>query len=163
INGHVVQTVRMLGSLPFPRNLRRVLEYAVGHHEKMDGTGYHKGVYAGDLSIPARAMAIAAVVEALPAGDRPYKKAYNHSEAMRIMGFMKRDNHLDPELFDLFVSQGVYRRYAEKYLDPSLCDQVDDKALLSIEVQRFTLPPKESRRDRGRSILEEYERRFPSR
>lgn len=163
INGHMVQTVRMLDSLPFPRNLRRVPEYAVGHHEKMDGTGYPKGVYAGDMSIPARAMAIADVFEALTADDRPYKKAKKLSEAMRIMGFMKRDNHLDPELFDLFVSQGVYRRYAEKYLDPSLCDQVDDKALLSIEVQRFTLPPKESRRDRGRSILEEYERRFPSR
>src|SRR5262249_17973427 len=75
INGHMVQTVNMLATLPFPRNLRRVPEYAGGHHEKMDGTGYPRGLFASDMSIPARIMAIADVFEALTAQDRPYKKA----------------------------------------------------------------------------------------
>lgn len=163
INGHMVQTVRMLKALPFPRNLKRVPEYAVGHHEKMDGTGYPRGIFAGDMSIPARAMAIADVFEALTADDRPYKQAKKLSEAMRIMGFMKRDNHLDPELFNLFVSRGVYRRYAEQYLDPSLCDQVDDDALIAIEARPFELPPEREREQRKETLLQQYESRFPQR
>jgi HD-GYP domain-containing protein (c-di-GMP phosphodiesterase class II) len=163
INGHMVQTVRMLDALPFPRNLKRVPEYAAGHHEKMDGTGYPRGTFASDMSLPARAMAIADVFEALTADDRPYKKAKKLSEAMRIMGFMKKDNHLDPELFDLFVSRGVYRRFAERYLDPSLCDQVDENALLAIEAKSFELPPVEERLPRKESLLKHYAERFPLR
>ena len=87
----------MLEQLPFPTHLARVPEYAGGHHEKMDGTGYPKGIYAGDMSVPARLMAIADVFEALTAQDRPYKKGKTLSESMRIMGFMKKDNHLDPD------------------------------------------------------------------
>ncbi|MBT8491657.1 MAG: HD domain-containing protein, partial [Deltaproteobacteria bacterium] len=85
INGHMVQTIKMLEALPFPRNLRRVPEYAGGHHEKMDGSGYPKGLYAGDMSIPARIMAIADVFEALTASDRPYKKAKPLSLTLKIM------------------------------------------------------------------------------
>lgn len=163
VNGHMVQTARMLEALPFPRHLRRVPEYATGHHEKMDGTGYPRGIFAGDMSIPARAMAIADVFEALTAHDRPYKKAKKLSETMRIMGFMKRDNHLDPQLFDLFVRQRVYLRYAEKYLDPSLIDDVDEALLLSIEPKPFVLPPESEREARKGRFLEEYERHFPLR
>ncbi|MDZ7825074.1 MAG: HD domain-containing phosphohydrolase [Gammaproteobacteria bacterium] len=118
INGHMVQTVKMLESLPFPRDLKRVPEYAGGHHETMDGTGYPKGLFAGDMSVPARVMAIADVFEALTANDRPYKQGKTLSESMEIMGRMKRGNHLDPQLFDLFVRSGVYRQYAERFLPP---------------------------------------------
>ncbi|MCB1324492.1 MAG: GAF domain-containing protein [Leptospiraceae bacterium] len=106
INHHMVETVKMLQALPFPRNLHRVPEYACGHHEKMDGTGYPKGIYAGDMSIPARIMAIADVFEALTAQDRPYKKGKSLSETMKIMGHMKADAHLDPEIFNLVCSLG---------------------------------------------------------
>jgi len=156
INGHMVQTVKMLEALPFPRNLRRVPEYAGGHHEKMDGTGYPKGLFAGDMSIPARIMAIADVFEALTADDRPYKKAKKLSETMRIMGFMKRDNHLDPELFNHFVRAGVYLEYARRFLAPHLIDEVDVGALLAIEPKAFELPEHEARMRRWRGFLDEY-------
>ncbi|HEX2879579.1 MAG TPA: HD domain-containing phosphohydrolase, partial [Polyangiaceae bacterium] len=157
INGHMVQTIKMLQSLPFPRNLTRVPEYAGGHHEKMDGTGYPKGLYAIDMSIPARVMAIADVFEALTAQDRPYKKGKKLSEAMAIMGRMKKDNHLDPELFDHFVTSKVYRQYAEKYLPAELIDEVDHAALLAISPKSFSLPDPETRRGRWDRFLAEYE------
>lgn len=156
INGHMVQTIKMLEALPFPRNLRRVPEYAGGHHEKMDGTGYPKGLFAGDMSIPARIMAIADVFEALTADDRPYKKAKKLSETMRIMGYMKRDNHLDPELFDHFVRGGVYLEYARRFLAPHLIDEVDVEALLAIEPKPFELPERDVRMRRWQSFLDEY-------
>jgi len=157
INGHMVQTIKMLEALPFPRNLTRVPEYAGGHHEKMDGTGYPRGLYAKDMSIPARVMAIADVFEALTAQDRPYKKGKKLSEAMDIMGRMKRDNHLDPELFDHFVQSGVYRKYADKYLPAELIDEVDHESLLAIQAKSFSLPDPESRKGRWQRFLAEYE------
>ena len=158
INGHMVQTIKMLEALPFPRNLRRVPEYAGGHHEKLDGTGYPRGLFAADMSVPARIMAVADVFEALTARDRPYKKAKTLSETMRIMGFMKRDNHLDPEIFDLFVRSGVYRRYAETYLSPEQIDEVDEAALLAIVPRPFELPDEPVRRERWRDFLPAYRR-----
>jgi HD-GYP domain-containing protein (c-di-GMP phosphodiesterase class II) len=156
INGHMVQTIQMLEALPFPRNLRRVPEYAGGHHEKMDGGGYPKGLYAGDMSLPARMMAIADVFEALTAQDRPYKKAKTLSETMKIMAFMKKDNHLDPVLFDFFVQSGIYRRYAEQYLPKELIDDVDEAALLAMQPKPFTLPPVEERAARTKAFLPAY-------
>ena len=160
INEHIVQTLEMLGALPFPRNLSRVPEYAGGHHEKMDGTGYPKGIYAGDMSIPARIMAIADVFEALTAQDRPYKSGKTLSESVRIMGFMKKDNHLDPDLLDLFIRSGVYRKYGEKYLPRELMDEVDEDAFYAIAPTAYSLPPEAERKSRFRNYLPEYARRI---
>jgi HD-GYP domain-containing protein (c-di-GMP phosphodiesterase class II)/HAMP domain-containing protein len=132
INDHIVQTIMMLESLPFPKHLRSVPELAGGHHEKMDGTGYPKRLRGGDMSIVARMMAIADVFEALTAADRPYKKAKMISEAMRIMGAMKRDNHLDPDLLDLFVTSGAWRDYATRFLLPEQIDEPDIASILQI-------------------------------
>ncbi|MCA9672142.1 MAG: GAF domain-containing protein [Myxococcales bacterium] len=159
INDHMVQTIKMLEALPFPRDLRRVPEYAGGHHEKMDGSGYPRGLFAGDMSIPARIMAIADVFEALTAQDRPYKKGKSLSEAMRIMGYMKRDNHIDPDLFDLFVTSGVWREYGEQFLPERQLDEVDVDELLEIEPRDFDLPSHDSRAGRWRRFLPEYEER----
>jgi HD-GYP domain-containing protein (c-di-GMP phosphodiesterase class II) len=156
INQHMVQTIAMLSALPFPRNLRRVPEYAGGHHERMDGRGYPRGIFAQDMSIPARALAIADVFEALTAQDRPYKPGKSLSQAMRIMGQMKRSNHIDPALFDLFVSSGVYRRYGERYLPEELRDEVDEAALLAIEPEPYDLPEPAERQRRWQSFLPEY-------
>lgn len=125
INEHMIQTIIMLEKLPFPANLKQVPEIAGGHHEKMDGSGYPKRLKRDEMSIPARMMAIADIFEALTAGDRPYKKAKSLSEAIRIMGFMQQDHHIDPELFALFLRSGVYLRYAERYMNPELIDEVD--------------------------------------
>jgi HD-GYP domain-containing protein (c-di-GMP phosphodiesterase class II) len=156
INGHMVQTVRMLEAMPFPRHLRRVPEYAGGHHERMDGRGYPKGLFAADMSVPARVLAIADVFEALTATDRPYKSGKKLSETMRIMASMKRDNHLDPDLLDHFVKSGVYRRYADRFLNPDLIDAVNEAEILNTKPKPFALPPEEERRKRFLDFLPEY-------
>jgi HD-GYP domain-containing protein (c-di-GMP phosphodiesterase class II) len=124
INDHIVQTIVMLENLPFPKHLERVPEIAGGHHEKMDGTGYPKRLMGATMSIPARIMAIADVFEALTAADRPYKPAKKLSESVRIMSFMVKDQHLDGEIFQLFLESGVYLDYADKFLDPEQIDEV---------------------------------------
>ena len=130
INHHIEATIGMLEKLPFPKHLSRVPEFAGGHHERMDGKGYPKGLTREEMSIPARIMAIADVFEALTASDRPYKDAKTLSETVRIMSYMKRDGHIDPDLFDLFVESGVYKDYAEEYLKREQIDEVDVAAML---------------------------------
>lgn len=126
INDHIVLTIQMLESLPFPKHLRRVAEIAGGHHEKMDGTGYPKGLTREEMSMPARMMGIADIFEALTAADRPYKKPKTLSESIKIMSFMKKDQHIDPDLFELFLRSGIYKKYAERFLLP---EQIDDVAV----------------------------------
>ncbi|HJL40957.1 MAG TPA: HD domain-containing phosphohydrolase [Myxococcales bacterium LLY-WYZ-16_1] len=157
INGHMVETIRMLEALPFPRNLRQVPEYAGGHHERMDGNGYPKGLYAGDMSVPARIMAIADVFEALTASDRPYKPGMKLSQAMSIMGRMVENNHLDPELFRVFVRSGTYRAYAETFLDAEQIDPVDEAAVLEVRPRGFELPPQAERKKRWQGFLPAYQ------
>ena len=156
INGHMVQTIKMLEQLPFPRNLRRVPEYAGGHHEKRDGSGYPKGIFADEMSVPARIMVIADVFEALTSSDRPYKKPKSLSETMKIMGFLKRDNHLDPDLFDLFVRSGMYRKCGELYLKPELLDAVDEAGLLALKPKPFEPAETLVRAQRWTEFLPQY-------
>ncbi len=125
INDHIVQTIVMLESLPFPKHLERIPEIAGGHHEKTDGTGYPKRLDGDDMTIPAKVMAIADVFEALTAADRPYKMPKTLTASIKIMSFMVKDAHLDAELFRLFLESGVYQTYAEKYLQPSQIDEVN--------------------------------------
>ena len=124
INDHIVVTINMLEELPYPKHLKNVPEFAGGHHEKLDGTGYPKGLTKDEMSVQARIMAIADIFEALTAKDRPYKKGKTLSQAMRILGFMKNDAHIDVDLFDIFVRDKIYLKYAENYLDPDQIDEV---------------------------------------
>ncbi|PKA72231.1 HD-GYP domain-containing protein (c-di-GMP phosphodiesterase class II) [Pseudomonas baetica] len=130
INHHMVQTIMMLSHLPFPGHLDSIAEIAGGHHEKMDGTGYPKRLKREEMSLPARMMAIADIFEALTAADRPYKKAKSLSEALGIMATMCREAHIDAQLFGLFINDGVYMQYAERFLDPRQIDAVDTASLL---------------------------------
>ncbi len=131
INEHMVQTIKMLTRLPFPRHLRAVPEIAGGHHEKMDGTGYPRGLRREDMSPVARMMAIADIFEALTATDRPDKKLKTLSEALGIMARMRQDQHIDPELFELFLRSGVYLEYARRYMQPALIDTIDIEEYLT--------------------------------
>jgi HD-GYP domain-containing protein (c-di-GMP phosphodiesterase class II) len=124
INDHIVVTINMLEELPYPKHLKNVPEFAGGHHEKLDGTGYPKGLIKDEMTVQARIMAIADIFEALTARDRPYKKGKTLSQAMRILGFMKNDAHIDVDLFDIFVKEKIYLQYAEGYLDPEQIDEV---------------------------------------
>jgi len=125
INNHIVVTISMLESLPYPQSLARVPEYACGHHEHMDGSGYPKGLTREQMSIPARVMGIADIFEALTSKDRPYKKAKTLSESLAILGKMKVDQHIDADLFDVFIREGIYLKYAQEFLEPEQIDLVD--------------------------------------
>lgn len=129
INNHIVVTINMLESLPYPKDLRRVPEYAGGHHERMDGRGYPRGLTREQMSVPARVMGIADIFEALTSRDRPYKKAKTLSESLYILGKMKLDNHIDPDLFDVFVREKIYLRYAQLFLEPEQIDEVDESLI----------------------------------
>ncbi len=129
INHHIVMTIKMLEGLPFPKKLRQVPEYAGGHHERMDGKGYPNGLTREQMSIPARIMAIADVFEALTAADRPYKEAKPLSESLKILGFMKKDGHIDPDLFDVFIHERIYLDYAREFLTPEQIDINDPREI----------------------------------
>ncbi len=122
INYHIVSTIRMLESLPWPRHLRNVPEYAGGHHERMDGKGYPRGLTREQMSWQARMLGIADIFEALTAVDRPYKHGMKLSQALTIMRKMCDGGHIDPDLFEVFVQSEVYLDYARQFLDASQID-----------------------------------------
>jgi response regulator RpfG family c-di-GMP phosphodiesterase len=126
INHHIVATIKMLEALPWPRHLTNVPEYAGGHHERMDGKGYPRGLTREQMSVQARVMGIADIFEALTAKDRPYKPGKTLSESLAILGRMKEGGHIDPDLFDVFIRDKVYLRYAREFLDPEQIDEVDE-------------------------------------
>jgi HD-GYP domain-containing protein (c-di-GMP phosphodiesterase class II) len=125
INHHIVATNKMLEALPWPKHLQRVPEYAGGHHERMDGTGYPKGLTREQMSLQARMMGIADIFEALTAQDRPYKSGMLLSQAIEIMKKFSKNGHIDPDLFAVFLREGVHLRYAECFLDPAQIDLVN--------------------------------------
>jgi HD-GYP domain-containing protein (c-di-GMP phosphodiesterase class II) len=125
INNHARVTYKMLSQLPFPRKLRHVAEYAAAHHERMNGTGYPNGLKGDAISLQSRILALADVFEALTAKDRPYKKAITLSQAIKIIGFMVKDGHIDPDLFELFVKERIYSDYVKRELMPEQLDQAE--------------------------------------
>ncbi|HVK95024.1 MAG TPA: HD domain-containing phosphohydrolase [Noviherbaspirillum sp.] len=129
INNHISVTLRMLESLPWPKHLRDVPEFAGGHHERMDGKGYPRGLRGDQMSVPARIMAIADIFEALTAKDRPYKKGKSLSESLEILGGFRMRDHIDPDLFDVFIRKKVYLDYARRFMDPAQIDAVDESRI----------------------------------
>lgn len=125
VNHHIVATIKMLEKLPWPSHLRNVPEYAGGHHERMDGKGYPKGLVREQMSIQARVMGIADIFEALTACDRPYKQGMKLSQAMAILNDFRRNGHIDPDLFQVFLDKEVYKNYAALFLEPWQIDDVD--------------------------------------
>jgi HD-GYP domain-containing protein (c-di-GMP phosphodiesterase class II) len=125
INHHIDVTIQMLEALPWPKHLKNVPEYAGGHHERMDGKGYPRGLTRDQMSVQARCMGIADIFEALTAKDRPYKKGKTLSESLSILGKFKLGGHVDPDLFDVFMWEKVYLKYAEQCMDRHQIDDVD--------------------------------------
>ena len=129
INHHIDVTIKMLKSLPWPRHLQKVPEYAGGHHERMDGTGYPNRLKREQMSVQARVMGIADIFEALTAKDRPYKRGKTLTESLSILGKFKENGHIDPDLFEVFVREKVYLEYAKQFLDQDQIDAVDEKLI----------------------------------
>jgi len=134
INNHIVVTIKMLQQLPFPKYLKHVPEYAGGHHERMDGKGYPLGLTREQMSWQARMMGIADIFEALSARDRPYKEGKTLTECLTILGKMKLDHHIDPDIFDVFVKHKIYERYGKEFCTPEQLDQVDVSRIPGYEV-----------------------------
>lgn len=122
IQDHATMTLKMLKQLPFPKKLSQVAEYASGHHEKLDGTGYPRGLSGDELSLQSRIMAVADIFEALTAKDRPYKEPMQLSQAIKILGFMKKDHHIDPEVLDIFLRNELHLEYARVQMNPEQID-----------------------------------------
>ena len=129
INHHIVATIKMLEALPWPKHLQNVPEYAGGHHERMDGKGYPRGLTRDQMSVQARVMGIADIFEALTACDRPYKNGKTLSESLAILGNFRKNGHIDPDLIDVFIRQKVYLRYAERFMNASQIDTVDESRI----------------------------------
>ena len=129
INNHIAVTIRMLEALPWPKHLKNVPEYAGGHHERMDGKGYPRGLRGDQMSVQARIMAIADIFEALSAKDRPYKTGKTLTESLDILGKFALNGHIDPDLFQVFVKEKVYLQYAEKFMDSAQIDAVDESKI----------------------------------
>ncbi len=122
INDHITQTIVMLDKVPLPKHLRNLPEIAGAHHETMDGKGYPRRLVREQMSWGARMMAVADIFEALTASDRPYKSSKTLSEALRIMEEFKRKNHIDEDVYNLFLSAGIPGKYAERCLKPEQND-----------------------------------------
>jgi HD-GYP domain-containing protein (c-di-GMP phosphodiesterase class II) len=123
INEHIKVTIDMLKALPFPKELSQVVEFAGGHHERVDGKGYPNGLTGDEMSIPTKIMAIADIFEALTATDRPYKEPKKLSKVLSIMKDMKENGHIDSDLYRIFIEKKVYEDYAKQYIE---AEQIDD-------------------------------------
>ncbi len=135
INHHIEVTIQMLESLPWPKHLKNVPEYAGGHHERMDGKGYPRGLRREQMSVQARIMGIADIFEALTAKDRPYKRGKTLSESLEILGRFRQNGHIDPDLFEVFIRQKVYLKYARQFLDPEQIDDIDESRIPGFRAQ----------------------------
>ena len=133
INEHILTTIKMLESLPYPDELSNIPRYATTHLETMNGTGYPRGLTADDLSVPERIIMLANVFEALTAADRPYKKAKTLSVAIFILHQLVEQELMDRDVFELFLTSGVYKHYAEKFMAPEQIDEVDINKFLREE------------------------------
>jgi hypothetical protein len=134
INHHIDVTLSMLKSITWPAQYQKVAEFAGGHHERMDGKGYPHGLVRGEMSVQARIMGIADIFEALTAQDRPYKKGKTLSESLAILGKMRLSGHIDPDLFDIFIREKVYLKYAKQFLSPEQIDAVSLEGIPGLEV-----------------------------
>jgi response regulator RpfG family c-di-GMP phosphodiesterase len=78
-------------------------EIAYYHHERWDGTGYPDGLKGENIPLSARIVALADVYDALTS-KRPYKEAYTHERARKII-INERGRHFDPDVVDAFVAR----------------------------------------------------------
>ena len=131
IQEHIMMTIDMLESLPFPENLKNVPLIAGTHHEKLDGSGYPRGLKDDEIPIEGKMLAIADVFEALTSHDRPYKTPKKLSEAIKILFFMAKDRHIDKDLLKIFLKSGLYLEYAKSHLLPEQIDEVNINDILN--------------------------------
>ncbi|MDZ4724797.1 MAG: HD domain-containing phosphohydrolase [Leptospira sp.] len=117
IESHVEHTFQFLSKIPWTRELKMVPTIAHGHHEKLNGGGYPRGLTAVEIPVQAKMMAIADIFDALTDKDRPYKKAVPLDRAFDILKMEVRDQHIDGDLLDIFIQSKVYEKTLHKRLE----------------------------------------------
>ena len=110
IESHVTHTFRFLEQIPWTRELRGIPTIAFGHHEKLNGTGYPRGVHETEIPVQTRMMTIADIYDALTATDRPYKRAVTAERAIDILGAEAKGGLLDQHLLNTFVQAQVFTK-----------------------------------------------------
>ena len=108
IESHVTHTYDFLKQINWTKDLKNVPEIAYGHHEKLDGTGYPRGLKKSEIPIQAQLMTIADIYDALTAGDRPYKRALRTDAAMKILRQEAAHNKINADLLELFDNRQVF-------------------------------------------------------
>lgn len=114
INSHVEQTYKILSGIPWTKDLKNVPEIAASHHEKVDGSGYYRGLKGSELSVQARLLAILDIFEALTAQDRPYRSPMPIASALDILQKEVDLNHLDKDIFEIFMKEKLYNLYKDE-------------------------------------------------
>jgi HD-GYP domain-containing protein (c-di-GMP phosphodiesterase class II) len=123
IQYHASATIKLLEELPFPEHMRNVPAIAGSHHERIDGHGYPNRLRGHQISMQGRILGLADVFEALSAKDRPYKRGKTLGECLAILEQMSAEGHIDPDLYELFVRERLYLRYAIEHIDPEQIDE----------------------------------------
>ncbi|MEG4493053.1 HD domain-containing phosphohydrolase [Microcoleus sp. D3_18_C4] len=108
IESHVTHTYEFLKQIPWTKDLKNVPDIAYGHHEKLDGTGYPRGLNKSEIPLQAQLMTIADIYDALTAGDRPYKRALRTEAAMKILRQEAAHNKINADLLELFDHRQVF-------------------------------------------------------
>ena len=122
INDHARVSLEILQTLPFPKKYKCVVNIAVNHHEKLDGSGYPRGLKGEEISLEARILILADLYEALSSQDRPYKAPNSLSAIVKILSTMANQGLIDKKLLRFFFESGIYKAF-NKHLQPS---QLDD-------------------------------------
>lgn len=114
INSHVSYSYKILKDIKWIKELKNIPDIASSHHERIDGTGYPRRLKGNEISIQAKILAILDIFEALTARDRPYKPPMSVEKAIEIIKKEVEDNHLDKELFQIFMQEKIYELYKEE-------------------------------------------------
>jgi len=123
IQSHVTHTYRFLAEIPWTKEFRRIPEIAGSHHEKLDGTGYPRGMRGEEIPLQSKMMTIADIYDALTAGDRPYKKGISRDEALDILSHERRAGRVDGALLDLFIEAKIYEQATSPTVTPPRTDR----------------------------------------
>jgi len=108
MESHVTHSFHFLSKIPWTPMMQGVPEIAYGHHEKLDGTGYPRGLTGEEIPIQARMMTISDIYDALTAQDRPYKRAVPATKALDILRSEAGEGKLDADLLDVFIAKRIY-------------------------------------------------------
>lgn len=110
MESHVEVGRRMLSKMQFNDSFKNVPNWAMNHHEYMDGSGYPNKLSGEEIPIESRMLTIIDIFEALTSRDRPYKKAMESEQALDIMCFMEKEGKLDSTLFEIFKNSSIWNK-----------------------------------------------------